>query len=331
MIFKQPGSYCDFDHAHNARWLWIVIPQFIVLGIACSCFGVPAYAADYQAAISRLEAAIGAELESKSLPAFSIALVDGQKTVWSAGYGYQDTEKQIPATSETIYRVGSISKLFTDIAVMQMVEQGRLDLDAPVQKYLPSFRPTDSPDTQLTLRQMMMHRSGLVRESPVGNYFDPTEPSLAQTVASLNRTELVYRPETKTKYSNAAIAVVGAVLESQLDQSHPQQVRTSILDPLGMNHSSFTSAAVPREHLAVGWMRTHDGRRPFVAPDFLLGTGPAGNLYSSVDDLAKFLACLHDDCRTPTGQILDAQDVSRHDYPNGPWPCYQIRLGFPCF
>src|SRR5207302_5125243 len=114
----------------------------------------------------------------------------GQAVVWARGFGLADPKAKRPATAETVYRVGSVSKLFTDIAVMRLVEQGRLDLDAPVTKYLPDFTPGNPFDKPITLRQLMTHRSGLVRESPVGNYFDPTSPSLAQTVASLNRTQL---------------------------------------------------------------------------------------------------------------------------------------------
>jgi len=258
---------------------------------------------DYTVAIARLKEAIKYEVETKQLPAFSISLVDGKKRVWAEGYGFQDSEKMAPATADTVYRVGSVSKLFTDIAVMQLVDETKLDLDAPVQTYLPEFAPANPFDVPITLRRLMSHRSGLVRESPVGNYFDPDEPTLAETVASLNHTKLVYEPETKTKYSNAAISVVGSVLESQLDVSHPQRVRQTILDPLAMNHSSFVVTDAVAPNLATGWMHTYDGRR-FEAPTFLLGTGPAGNMYSSVNDLSKFLVCLLNDGKTETGEIL---------------------------
>ena len=128
--------------------------------------------------------------------------------VWAEGFGFQDCEKTIPATADTVYRVGSVSKLFTDIAVLQLVEEGRLTLDTSVRRVLPDFQPGNRFGIPITLRQLMSHRSGLVRESPIGNYFDPSEPTLAATVASLNDTQLVYKPGTKTKYSNAAIAVV---------------------------------------------------------------------------------------------------------------------------
>jgi CubicO group peptidase (beta-lactamase class C family) len=93
--------------------------------------------------------------------------------------------------ADSVYRVGSVSKLFTDIAVMQLVESCKLDLDAPIQNYVPDLQAKNPYDIPLTLRQLMSHRSGLVRESPVGNYFDPNEPTLGETIASLNSTSLV--------------------------------------------------------------------------------------------------------------------------------------------
>ncbi|MDG1898021.1 MAG: serine hydrolase, partial [Fuerstiella sp.] len=266
----------------------------------------PLAVTDYSSVVEKLKSAIRHEVEQKQLPAFSISLVDDERVVWSDGFGFQDAEKKIPATAETVYRVGSVSKLFTDIAVMQLVERGRLDLDVPVESYLPEFQPNNPFDIAITLRQLMTHRSGLVRESPVGNYFDPTEPTLAATVASLNRTKLVYGPNTRTKYSNAAIAVVGAVLEKQLDASHAAQVRQSILNPLNMGSSGFVVTPAVKQKLATGWMRTYDGRR-FEAPTFLLGTGPAGNLYASVSDLSKFLVCMFNEGQTPAGRILLAE------------------------
>ncbi|MEO1528927.1 MAG: serine hydrolase [Planctomycetota bacterium] len=267
----------------------------------------PSY--DYGPAIEKLRAAVRYEVAQKDLPAFSISMVDRNQTVWAEGFGFQDPERSVPATAETVYRVGSVSKLFTDIAIMQLAEDGQVDLDTPVRNYLPDFQPEIGDHPGLTLRQMMSHRSGLVRESPVGNYFDPSEPSLAKTVASLNQTGLVYEPETKTKYSNAAVAVVGAVLESQLDVSHPQRVRETILQPLGMNDSRFVVPAEGEPKLATGWMRTYDDRR-FEAPGFLLGTGPAGNMYSNVLDLAKFVSCLFNEGKLDDGEILSVDSLN---------------------
>ncbi|HEX8090553.1 MAG TPA: serine hydrolase domain-containing protein, partial [Blastocatellia bacterium] len=204
----------------------------------------------YGPAIEMLERFIAREIVDKQLPALSIALVDDRQTVWAKGFGFANPKDKTPATAETVYRVGSVSKLFTDIAIMQLVEQGKLDLDAPVTRYLPDFSPRNPFSKPITLRQLMSHRSGLVRESPVGSYFDPTEPSLARTVASLNKTSLVYEPETRGKYSNAAIATVGYVLERTQGQPFAKYLKRAVLDPLGLAHSSFEPAPEIDDKLA---------------------------------------------------------------------------------
>src|SRR5438874_11248210 len=135
----------------------------------------------YAPAVRAVERFIEREVADKELPAVSIALVDDQRIIWARGFGWRNPKDKSPATADTVYRVGSVSKLFTDIGIMQLVERGVLDLDAPVSRYLPDFKPANPFGNAITLRQLMAHRSGLVREPPVGHYFDPTNPSLAQT------------------------------------------------------------------------------------------------------------------------------------------------------
>ncbi|HIF38952.1 MAG TPA: class A beta-lactamase-related serine hydrolase, partial [Gemmatimonadetes bacterium] len=246
---------------------------------------------DYQEIVVELENMIQAEIQAKGLPALSISLVDDQSVVWSAGFGVENSQKGTPATSETIYRVGSVSKLFTDLAIMKLVEDGAIDLDEPVSTYIPSFEPMNGYDAEITLRQLMSHRSGLVREPPVGHYFDDTEPSLSQTVESLNQTELVYVPEERIKYSNAAIAVVGYVLEVLQGREFAKELKESVLAPLGMTSSSFAPDVEITEHLADAYMWGFD-RAPFPAPTFQLGMAPAGSMYSSVEDLSLFIKAM---------------------------------------
>jgi CubicO group peptidase (beta-lactamase class C family) len=122
---------------------------------------------DYEVAQHVLEQFIVDEMATKGLPALSIALVDDQEIVWARGFGFADPADSVPASSKTVYRVGSVSKLFTDIAVMQLVERNELDLDAPITRYLPDFNPTNDFGVPITLRHLMSHRSGLVREPPM--------------------------------------------------------------------------------------------------------------------------------------------------------------------
>jgi CubicO group peptidase (beta-lactamase class C family)/D-alanyl-D-alanine dipeptidase len=263
---------------------------------------------EYATAVKVLEAFIAAEVKDRNLPALSIALVEDQRIVWARGFGYADPKARKPATAETVYRVGSVSKLFTDIAVMRLVEQGKLDLDAPVQNYLSDFKPSNPFKKLITLRELMTHRSGLVRESPVGNYFDPTGPTLAQTVNSLNRTKLVYEPETRIKYSNAAIATVGYTLQQTQKKPFVAYLRDTLLVPLGMTNSAFEATPAVKTKLAKAVMWTYHSRE-FPAPTFELGMAPAGSMYSTVLDLGKFLSILFNGGMGPKGRILKQETL----------------------
>jgi len=260
----------------------------------------------YQGVAQALSTLIEQQRAEHKIPAVSVALVDGSRVVWARGFGWADSAAGAPATAATVYRVGSVSKLFTDIAVMQMVERGKLALDVPVTRYLPDFHPRNSFGGEITLRQLTSHRSGLTREPPVGHYFDDTELTLAATVASLNRTSLIYPPGQQTKYSNAGIAVLGEVLERTQGESFYPYLQHAVLEPLGMRASAFQPTAEVRTGLAKGYMWTMDGRR-FEAPTFQLGVGPAGSLYTTVLDLSRFVSVLFDGGALPGGKRLLTQ------------------------
>ncbi len=250
------------------------------------------------------------EMRVHGIPALSIALVEDQRVVWSRGFGEENIRTHAPATARTVYRVGSVSKLFTDIGVMQLVERGVLDLDAPVQRYLPTFAPVNTSGTPITLRQLMSHRSGLVREPPLGHYFDDTSPSLAATVASLDATTLVFRPDTRTKYSNAAIATVGYLLEQRSGAPFSRYLQRTVLTPMGLASSSFdpSPAMKARTADAIMW-NYHD--RPFPAPSFALGMAPAGSMYSTMPDLGRFLSVLFAGGRGARGRVLRPATLQR--------------------
>jgi D-alanyl-D-alanine dipeptidase/CubicO group peptidase (beta-lactamase class C family) len=233
------------------------------------------------------------EMADKELPAMSIALVVDSEVTWARGFGYAQPADSIPASAETLYRV-SVSELFSDIAVLRLVQRGVLDLDAPLQRYLPDFHPGNPFTGAVTLRALMSHHAGLVREPPVGSVFDSTAPPLADVVASLTRTALVYPPGTQFKYSNAALQVVGAVLERVTGEPLATVLRREVLDPLDMSRGAiFDPAPWPASRLATATMWGVDGRR-FTAPNVhpnLLG----GGLAADVLDLGRFIATLFAD------------------------------------
>jgi CubicO group peptidase (beta-lactamase class C family)/D-alanyl-D-alanine dipeptidase len=270
----------------------------------------------YGPVAERLTAFVEHEMEDKGIPGLAVALVDDQRVVWARGFGLADSASGEPATARTVWRVGSVSKLFTDLAVMQRVEAGELDLDAPVTEYLPDVRPENPYERPITLRHLMSHRSGLVREPPAGHYFDSTGTSLEETVRSLNGTELVHAPGTATKYSNAGLAVVGYVLQETEGRPFAELLAETLLADLGMDRSAFTPEPALREELAEARMWTYDGRR-FPAPTFQLGMAPAGSMYSTVRDLGGFLSALFAGGRGPGGQVVEPETLERMWTPEG--------------
>lgn len=283
---------------------------------------------DYAGIVQTLKPFIEREMAEKGLPGLSIAIVDDQQIVWAEGFGMADPHGGKLATAATVYRIGSVSKLFTDIAIMQMVERGELNLDAPITDYLPDFRPRNPFGTPITLRQLMSHRSGLLREPPVGNYFETSQPSLASTVRSLNDTELVFAPNTHTKYSNAAIAVVGYLLEARCHEPFAKYLKSSVLDRMALTHSSFEPDPTVIRNLAKAEMWTYDGLT-FNAPTFQLGMAPAGSMYSTVTDLGHFLSVLMARGQTNSGALLQPKTIEEMWSPQFPNPGGRVfGLGF---
>ena len=283
----------------------------LTTSVAAAQTALDSVAADprYAAAVALLERLIASEMADKTLPALSIALVDDQRVVWARGFGFANPADSVRATAQTVYRVGSVSKLFTDIAVMQLVQRGQLALDTPVVRYLPDFRPAGAAAGSITLRQLMSHRAGLVREPPVGHYFDNTTPTLAATVRSLNGSPIIYRPTTRTKYSNAGVAVAGRVVERVGGESFAEYLRRTVLDPIALRSSAFEPDASFASRRAVATMWTLDGRTS-VAPTFELGMVPAGSMYSTVLDLGQFMSVLFAGGNARGGALISAESLN---------------------
>ncbi len=264
---------------------------------------IPATARD-TAAAAAVERFISAQMTQHGIPGLAIALVDGDRIIWAKGFGRIDpADPARPVRAETPFRVASVSKLFTDIGIMQRVERGRFALDSAVVRYAPGFRPSNAFGRGPTLRELLQHRSGIVREPPIGHYFDPSGPTLAATVASLNGTALVYAPGSVTKYSNAAIALAGRLLEIESGLPFAEVMRRDVLAPSGMPRASFAPDSALLARRALGTMWTLDGRT-FAAPTFALGLGPASELSASMIDLGNFLRMLFAGGVGPGGRVL---------------------------
>ena len=275
------------------------------------------HATDYAPVIPAFESAVREEMESWQLGGLAVAWIDGTQTVYEAGFG--------EATKDSVFRAGSISKLFNAVAVMQMVEAGRLDLDGAIDpKLLPENPFSGAPP--VTLREILCHRSGFQRESTVGGYFDPSEPGLARTVASLRGGALVTPPNAMTRYSNIAPSLAGHLMAGAAGMSFAKWQAEHVFAPLGMKNSAWFRRDVPEGAIIGSHMRVADGSGGFQrrqTPLFDLGTVPAGNLYTTAGDLARFVAMWAADGEAPGGRILKGGTLAEM------WkPQFDERAGF---
>ncbi|MBL8724078.1 MAG: serine hydrolase [Planctomycetes bacterium] len=264
-----------------------------------------------------LSAYVERQMREQDVPGVAIAVLDVDPVTaaehrWLAAFGRADAEGA-PLRPDAVFRVASLSKLFTATAVMVLVERGLVDLDAPVARYLPEFAPRNPFGVPVTVRHLLAHRGGLVREPPVGHYFDPSEPSLAEMVAGLTDTELVHAPGTAFKYSNPGFGVLGAVVERVVGQPFPIAARHLVLQPLGLVDSDFGKRPDLCARTAEGVMWTYDGRA-IPTPDFAFGFGPAADLRSTVGDLLSFARSW---LPHPRRAVLSAESLARMWQPAG--------------
>lgn len=250
---------------------------------------------DYSGMITKMDAYIDELMKKHEVAGLSIALVDGQKTVWQKGFGYADVEKEIAAGEHTIFNYGSVSKLFTGLAIMQLVEEGKIDLDAQLSDYLPEFsiRSRFPEALDVTIRSMLSHHSGLpsdclyrmvnsYSENSV-EYFNNYESRLLEY---LETTHLAYRKDYTFSYSNIAYNLLGFVVQRVSEKPLADYVKENILLPLGMENASI-SPYVLREDVKNLMAMPHIGMKP--GKKYLWMAHGAGALNAGVSDMTGFI------------------------------------------
>lgn len=247
---------------------------------------------DVAAALQVLDAWITATVASREQPGLSIGVVHDQELIWARGYGFADIQNKVPATPTTLYRIASISKLFTATAILQLRDAGKLQLDDPVAKHLSWFKIKNAhPDgPTITVRHLITHTSGLPREAVGLDWNDLKFPEREEMIRRLGEQETVYPAETRWKYSNLAVSLAGEIVSAVSGESWPQYVEKHILLPLGMKATRpLPQADLP--NLATGYGRRAPGQARAVEPFVdIAAERPAGNLAANVEDLAKFIS-----------------------------------------
>ena len=265
---------------------------------------------------------MNAQLAAYRFPGAQVALVRGDQILFLKGYGFADLERQIPADAKrSLFQPGSVSKLFTWTAVMQLVEQGKLDLDEDVNTYLTDFKIPATFPQPITLRHLMTHTPGF-EDRGIGIFqFDPSRLMPLGEYLEKNLPERVYPPGEVSAYSNYGASLAGYIVSQVAHQPFEQYITDYILSPLGMTHSTF-SQPLPDDllpDLAVGYIYKNGSFIP-QQHDYVQVI-PAGALSATAEDIARFMIAHLQNGRYEEVRILQeatAQEMHRHQYSDVP-------------
>jgi serine beta-lactamase-like protein LACTB len=247
---------------------------------------------------AKIEAAVSHFMAANSIPGMSVAVVEDGTEEWSAGFGSADLENSVPATSHTLFRIGSISKSITATAALLLWQQGKLDLDVPIQNYCSFFPKKDKP---ISTRQLLGHLGGIRHykgDSPddleIGNTRHFMNP-IKGGIDFFKNDPLVAEPGTEFHYSTQGYTLVGCVIEGVSGDNYVDYVRKNVLIPAGMAHT------LADDRMAIIPLRTRfyskDKSGAITNADFLDSSYkiPGGGWLSSADDMAQFeVAMLND-------------------------------------
>lgn len=264
---------------------------------------------DYGAIIRYLQARIPKDLARENVPGLSIALVNGQELIWARGFGLADKALGVPVTANTAFRAGGISKLLTATAAMQLVEQQRLGLDAPIQQTLREFYVrsrfhTDqaAADRDITLRRLLSHQSGLPSEHlrDVRSTY-----AMGQMPMRVSGVWLSSPPGSQVAYSNLGYSLVGAAIERSSGKSFEAQLQSRLLKPLEMNQSSFVGTGTQLSFRALGY---EDG---VASTDAQVRDLAAGGLWASPKDLSHYVQMLFAHGLYKGARVLESPSIDQ--------------------
>ena len=233
---------------------------------------------------------------------------------------------KIPATTKTIYRVGSMTKLFAATMLMQLAERGKVGLNDPLIKYIPAYKPKYLPNTgPTTLRQLATHTAGLHVDAAQGfwHYFSNFQWVISngkekivwgvtkdELLSTLDKVEIEYTPNLYPHYSNFGYQLLGIALENAAQEPYEKYIKANILDPLEMKDSDFRLNNEQQTRFAVGYTYLEPDFKRYLAPDWDLSILKySGGLYSTPEDIARFISFQFRDGTNGDSKILNGDGL----------------------
>lgn len=234
----------------------------------------------------RLSESVAKMMEDNGIPGVAVGILHKGKTT-TAGFGVTNIDHPLPVTDETLFQIGSITKTFTGTAIMRLVEDGKLNLDARVRTYLPDFKlPDETAASQATIRHLLTHLGGWR-----GDFFDDTgagDDALAKYVANMNELEQITPIGTVFSYNNAGFSLAGYVMEKVTGKSYQAALKELALEPLGLNSSYFNPGDIMALRFAVGHNVTGQDTKVALPWPLSRSAYPAGGIICNVHDLLRY-------------------------------------------
>ena len=270
------------------------VPALLLLTVGlCMVPTVPSYA-DPSPAVSpefvAIDAYIAQEMRDLHIPGLALGIVHNDEVAYLQGFGVADPSGNV-VTPQTPFILASASKSFTALAIMQLVEEGKVDLDAPVVTYVPSFSVGDeSASATITVRHLLNHTSGLSEDTAYEPMLsnDMSDDALSKRMGALSDAEVESRAGQVFEYTDANYDVLGLIVEKVSGQTYESRIRERIFAPLRMSHSFTNQVDARQSGMATGHRSWFGFPRPFDAP-YSRAAMPSSYLISSAEDVTHFL------------------------------------------
>jgi len=257
--------------------------------------------------VKQIDSLATAAIRNGPVAGLSIAVVKGRDTIVMKGYGLADVENDIPATAQTVYRIGSITKQFTSAAVMQLVEQGKVSLDDDITKYFPGF---DTHGQKILVRHLMNHTSGIPSYTDIKDFgrvitLDMPHDSL---LALVQKDSLMFTPGSGFYYNNTGYYMLGMLIEKVTGQKYGEYLTQHLFEPLGLHSTRYCATGPIIKHRAQGYGAEHGTlvNASYINMDLPFG---AGSLCSTVGDLVKWESALFG------GKVVSANSLAQMTTP----------------
>ncbi len=239
--------------------------------------------------LPKVESLIKSTMISSGMPGLSVAIVHGDQTIYQSGFGFANLEAGTKITANTLFQIGSNSKAFTALAVLQLQQEGLLSVTDPITKYIPWLKfYYKGVEAQVTVQQFLHHTSG-VSANTIASIPQLSGPqALEQTVRILAGTELAHRPGERYEYATIGYDVLGLLIEKITGGSYEDYMQQNILQPLNLANTKMYQNNIQPDIYATGYKLRFLAPAAYQAPEYG-GNKPAGYILSSAGDMAKWL------------------------------------------